>query len=364
MFVYAFAKALEQKGFPIYLSTSEYALKNSSSFQLPTCQTDWGIRNAEIFLFNLTLPSDLDARLMQDLGDEGEHIKQASSFLGRYFLDFPKKILRRLCKGMLETIKKTRIPSQGKLDFRMSLLRSLKKSYYSNRIKIVLEGDPILFHMFDDVGLISFLHPDTTFMGYFQDLFFFDSIREILMRDLTLKIPLFPHNQSIKETILNTPNSCFLHVRRGDYLAQSSWSFVKLGASYYEHAIKLIKERIPHPCIFIFSNEIQWCKDYFIQMLSPEVTEGVEFRFVCNNGEGDAAEEMELMRSCKNAIIANSTFSWWAAYLMKEPTKVIITPTHFHHPSRYFTDILGTLIPKDNGEWIAIDYRVGSKKRS
>lgn len=64
----------------------------------------------------------------------------------------------------------------------------------------------------------------------------------------------------------------------------------------------------------------------FLDLLSPEVREGLEFSFIEGNDEGNAIEEMELMSACKHAIIANSTFSWWAAYRIANPHKIVIAP--------------------------------------
>ena len=84
--------------------------------------------------------------------------------------------------------------------------------------------------------------------------------------------------------------------------------------------------------MFIFSNDIPYCKSHFTKKAASDEhisTQGLEFSFIESNDEGKAAQEMELMRSCENAIIANSTFSWWAAYLIENPHKIIIAPSVF-----------------------------------
>ena len=111
----------------------------------------------------------------------------------------------------------------------------------------------------------------------------------------------------------------FLHIRRGDYL-NSDYANLCEG-TYYDDAIKSIKAKLKKPHIFIFSNDILWCERNFLAILSDEAKKGVEFEFVKNNGEDSAVQEMELMRSCQNAIIANSTFSWWTGYLIDNPQK-------------------------------------------
>lgn len=100
---------------------------------------------------------------------------------------------------------------------------------------------------------------------------------------------------------------------------------------------KDIKTRLGQPHIFIFSNDIEWCEKNLCNLLDFK---GCHIEFVKANGEGNAAEEMELMRACKHAVIANSTFSWWASYLIDNPDKQIIMPTQVFNDTRR--------IPKSN----------------
>lgn len=137
-----------------------------------------------------------------------------------------------------------------------------------------------------------------------------------------------------------------MHIRRGDYLIPEHSGYTKLGQCYYTKAIQVIKERLGNPHFFIFSNDIQWCKDNLPQALSSVIDKDW-LTFVEGNDEGNAIEEMELMRSCEHAIVANSTFSWWAAYLMKNPKKICIMPSSY---SIY--DDVNKILPL---EWILID---------
>ncbi|SQB97951.1 alpha-1,2-fucosyltransferase [Helicobacter fennelliae] len=167
------------------------------------------------------------------------------------------------------------------------------------------------------------------FNGLFQDYRYFHHIRESLLQDFTLKSPLQGNNATLKAHITSTLDSAFLHIRRGDYLSNNNWYFVKLGSAYYNSAIRLLKSKIPKPHIFVFSDDKQWCKNHFLSYLDNEVKDNVSFEFIQGNTQADATKEMELMRSCQNAIIANSTFSWWASYLIQNPNKIIICPSRF-----------------------------------
>ncbi|RDU65330.1 hypothetical protein CQA53_06545 [Helicobacter didelphidarum] len=171
---------------------------------------------------------------------------------------------------------------------------------------------------------------DTYFEGYFQNLVYFDHIRNILLHDFCLKTPLDLKNKQLQDYILHTHNSVFLHIRRGDYLEYEHSGFINLTyTNYYNTALKTIQEKLGKAHIFIFSNDMVWCKEHFLNGLDSKILQDLTFQFADNNNEGSAAFEMELMRSCKHGIIANSTFSWWAAYLIQYPNKIIVAPNEF-----------------------------------
>ena len=112
-----------------------------------------------------------------------------------------------------------------------------------------------------------------------------------------------------------------LHVRRGDYLEISD--YVVQDKEYYERAMRFCEERIPSAKFFVFSDDLEWCKDY----LNTE-THCIEFL-----SEGySAVEDFHLMKGFRHYIISNSTFGWWPAYLSIKPGIRI-------SPARWFQDI-------------------------
>lgn len=167
------------------------------------------------------------------------------------------------------------------------------------------------------------------FRGYFFSIAYFNEIREILLRDFSLKTPLDSKNLATKKHILSVKDSVFLHIRRGDYLECND--FAILGSSYYNAALKIIKNALPHATIFVFSNGINWCKENLLGYLDSNITQGLNFEFIDNNHEGCAAFDLELMKSCKHAIIANSTFSFWGAYLIENPSKIVVMPNVYSY---------------------------------
>lgn len=181
----------------------------------------------------------------------------------------------------------------------------------------------------------SVYKPWDYFRGYFFNIEFFEPIRDVILRDFSLKTPLDSKNAMTKKHILNTKDSVFLHIRRGDYMGSSVTAH--LGASYYSGALKIIKERLGKAHIFVFSNDINWCKENLLQSLEDSIKEGLEFEFVDNNHEGGAAFELELMKSCKHAIMANSTFSFWGAYLIENDDKIVVMPNRYNYADKGIT---------------------------
>lgn len=176
-----------------------------------------------------------------------------------------------------------------------------------------------------DINSSSTISPLSYFSGlHFLSPIFAKHLDSAIRAEFSLKTPLSHANANLKTHILNTQDSVFLHIRRGDFL---NTDFVNLcEGKYYDGAIRFIKSKLTKPHIFIFSNDIAWCEKNFFNILSDECKKGVEFEFVANNGEDSAVQEVELMRSCQNAITANSSFSWWASYLIDNPRKIVVRP--------------------------------------
>lgn len=129
-------------------------------------------------------------------------------------------------------------------------------------------------------------------------------------------------------------NSVFVGVRRGDYFENEKLAkhYGQTDITYYVNAVKYMKEQIENPQFIFFSNDIEWVKNN----LTAEVL-GVEESAVWYREEQDIVddfEEMFIMKSCRNAIVTNSTFNFWAAWLMDNPSKVIVAPKDWFKDDR------------------------------
>jgi hypothetical protein len=131
-----------------------------------------------------------------------------------------------------------------------------------------------------------------------------------------------------------------LHIRRGD--STLPWEGkVVLQMEYYSYAISIIKERLADPVFFVFSDDIPYVKKGFLR--------DVKMVFVEHNDDFAAHEDLRLMSSCDHHIIANSTFSWWGAWLNPRPDKIVVAPRHwFLKDENYYPN----LFPRD---WVLAD---------
>lgn len=158
--------------------------------------------------------------------------------------------------------------------------------------------------------------------GYWQSEKYFHHNSEIIKEDFTMIISQNETNQQWSKIISDT-NSICLHVRRGDYVNTENADLSTLvgenGLAYYKNAIDHINSRIKNPVYFIFSDDMEWVKEH---IRIPDKT----VYYMDHNDITENYEDLRLMMECKHFIIANSTFSWWAAYLGKFTEKIVIAP--------------------------------------
>jgi hypothetical protein len=164
--------------------------------------------------------------------------------------------------------------------------------------------------------------PNLNLFGYFQSEKYFvdhwDDIRKLLTPTITF----------------GTNNNCTsIHVRRGDYLNLTK-KYSQLNMDYY----KMAMEKTNTSKYMVFSDDIAWCKNNF---------QGDQFIF--SEGKSDV-EDLALMLGCEHNIIANSSFSWWGAYLNKNPTKIVVAPSKWFGPVLSYNDTRD-LLPSS---WIKI----------
>lgn len=163
------------------------------------------------------------------------------------------------------------------------------------------------------------VEPSIYLKGFWQSEKYFLNIDKLIRSDFKINIPPSDNNQNVLDKI-NSSNAVSLHVRRGNYVTEEVFNSYHGTSSleYYSSAVEFIKERIENPVYYIFSNDIPWSKEHL-------TFEG-EKVFVDINDDKRDYEDLRLMSHCKHNIIANSTFSWWGAWLNENPEKIVIAP--------------------------------------
>lgn len=177
-----------------------------------------------------------------------------------------------------------------------------------------LPGQKVNFELLGDSS-------DKFYDGYWQSYQYFDSCRDVILKEFTFpKISMEDKlNFELNERLNNEENSVGIHIRRGDYL--KNWKYRGLcGVDYYQKAIAYILEHIKSPKFFLFSDDIDWVKENISPLLK-----GYDITFVNWNHSINSYKDMQLMAMCKNLIIANSSFSWWAAYL-NQNNPIVVAP--------------------------------------
>lgn len=163
-------------------------------------------------------------------------------------------------------------------------------------------------------------YPNNSYLnGYWQSERYFATVRDVLLKDLIIKKEMSEQCKLTKGLILNS-NSVSLHIRRGDYVSNKNAiaSHGILSLEYYNKAMTHLNGLHQDLKVFIFSDDMNWVKGNL--KLTNECVY-VDF----NTGE-NSVFDMYLMSQCKHNIIANSSFSWWGAWLNQNPHKTVIAP--------------------------------------
>lgn len=177
---------------------------------------------------------------------------------------------------------------------------------------------------------------DCCLFGYWQSEKYFRAAAQTIRADFTFARPSDPRNEELADRI-GQSTAVSLHVRRGDYAqnAKTQAVYVLCSLEYYQAAIRHIAERVAQPSFFVFSDDPSWARDNL----------KIDFPccFVDHNQGRESYNDMRLMSLCRHHIIANSSFSWWGAWLNPDPGKIVVAP------GRWFVNAnnVADLFPQD-----------------
>ena len=209
---------------------------------------------------------------------------------------------------------------ENKKNARNIFLRVQSVFFKKNGIEKSFDFDPTILNLEGDIYLD----------GYWQSEKYFKKYENVIREDFTLKNVRDILKEKINE--IQSCNSVALHIRRGDYVGNSNHPVQDL--EYYRDAIIEISKVTQIDKIFVFSDDIPWCKE------NIKSDYNVEF-FIKEDYNTTDQEEMILMSKCKHFIIANSSFSWWGAWLSNNPNKIVVAPERwFFDKDKNTTDLL------------------------
>lgn len=161
--------------------------------------------------------------------------------------------------------------------------------------------------------------------GYWQHYKYFTKLNPQILNEITLKNSLSTEAKEMLNKVTNR-SSVAVHVRRGDYITDpSAYNFMGvLPVNYYIEAIKFIRAKVINPRFYFFSDDLGWVKE---NLLTDDDMELVNMK------DGRDYIDLDIMSKCTHNIIANSSFSWWGAYLNRNPDKIVIAPAQWVVPA-------------------------------
>lgn len=165
---------------------------------------------------------------------------------------------------------------------------------------------------------------DTYVIGVFQNAAMIQSIKDEIFRVYTFPAFTDVYNRHLAEEISQC-ESVSIHVRKGkDYMSRV-WYKDTCPLEYYHKAITLIRQKYDNAKFYVFTDNVNWVKENF---------SGFEYRLVDGNpGSGWGSHfDMQLMSLCRHNIISNSTYSWWGAFLNRNPNKTVVCPSVWFNP--------------------------------
>lgn len=236
----------------------------------------------------------------------------------------------------------TRYPLQMRLANRNELARwAPLRSRWAQYVKPLLPLKLIREKGYGINRLVLNASAKTYLSGYWQSELYFNDIRDLLLTELS---PIEPPSteDAIVIAQIRQCESVSIHIRRGDYVTSSSASVYHglCSIDYYHSAIDYIAKRVDNPTLFVFSDDPQWAEANLCSQ-HPTV-------YVKHNSPDNAFQDLRMMSLCKHHILANSSFSWWGAWLAQHPCGIVVAPSRWfaaNHPTPNLIPSRWVIIP-------------------
>ena len=213
---------------------------------------------------------------------------------------------------------------------RLRFLYKLKSATWSRQVKqYALKGLPVEkephFHV--DENLLAQPKDEVAYDGWWQSQRYFEEVETDVRKAFTFKAPILAESAELLSRIQGA-NSVCLNVRRTDFLTTPTLNSTNL--DYFMRGVEQMAELVDSPHFFIFSDDIAWCREH-LKLPHPTEVVGHEhkgFKF---------GNYLQLMKACKNFIIPNSSFAWWAVWLNENEDKKVIAPANWFNEGDYDT---------------------------
>ncbi|MFC5863970.1 alpha-1,2-fucosyltransferase [Acidicapsa dinghuensis] len=177
--------------------------------------------------------------------------------------------------------------------------------------------------------------------GYWQSYHYAMQVEKELRSEFEFRVPMTGKNAEISDRIQRANWPISLHIRRGDYTLAAEGN-IALPLSYYHRSMNFFRSQLNSPTFFVFSDDMKFARKH--------LSDDNNIEFVDHNSDATAHEDLRLMSMCRHHVIANSTFSWWGAWLNRRHDKIVVAPKYWHlTSSSYHPD----LFPPD---WILLDH--------
>ena len=214
--------------------------------------------------------------------------------------------------------------------------REYQLGYFNTRVKLAVKRKQrvIRDYTFTSDVLQKNNH---TFWGYWQYTQLYDNVLPLLRNEFCVRKEYYTSQFLGLRVAITNEDSISIHVRRGDYVTNDGFNVLPL--SYYIEALKYVKGT----SLYIFSDDLAWCQKNFTEELFPYNITFVKLADYL---------DFELMKLCKCNIIANSTFSWWAAFLNNNEDKIVVAPIQWRereNDQKEFTKLF-----RLSNEWVVL----------
>ncbi len=221
-------------------------------------------------------------------------------------------------------------PRQIKHNKLINQLNKLRRAIWGTKWSYIVQEDSTVYY--DDYFHLSMLY-SYYLRGVWANSQYFKDVKKKVLEEFTFPEIADEKNKVIAEEIRNT-NSVGIHFRKGDYV---EFGFEILDKSYYNSALQYINERVAGAKFFVFSDDKEGAK--------ATIGGQIDYVFIDGNTGRNAYIDMNLMSMCKHNIIANSTFSFWGAFLNRNLSKIVVYPLQ---------PIKGCKYPYMDNDWVGL----------